>query len=478
MEVAGYFGVIGRWWATLLISTWVAGLAGYFIASGIQPTYEGVARLLVGPVVADVDVTRASGALAYTYSELTTTAPALEEVRQTLGLPAETEIVARAIPNETTRILDIRAEASTPEVAAAIANALATNLQEAATADVVLPEGQLTVIDPATPNPDPIAPQVTLIAIVAAATGLIASAVLVVLVEYFGTTVNSQRELGDLTRAPVLGSVSLGRGFRRRPEQPTIVEAKPGSRATATLRAIGTKIAYTTADPSSGQFLVLGTAPGDGAADLALGLATVLARGGRRVVIIDADEESATLSEILAVDGMPGLTDLLHDPQRDPAQVLIPRPFGPSVIPFGTASTPEILEPEDVTSVVRRLQATHDLIIVTTAPIQFSGHALVWARAVAGVVLGVERERAKRDDVTYASENLTMLGANVIGTVFLGRAPRSQRRSSSTRRPSTNVPVATLQPPPRGAMASSPPPGRSPAGDRVSEARSSDKPPR
>jgi capsular polysaccharide biosynthesis protein len=180
VELAGYFGVIGRWWATLLIATWVAALAGYFIASGVQPTYEGVTRLLVGPVVADVDVTRAAGALSYTYAELAVTEPALDEARQQLGLPADQPLVARAIPNETTRILTIRAEHGTPAVAAALANTLSTILQTNATSEVVLPEGQLTVVEPATENPVPIAPQVTLIALVAGATGLIAAAVLVV----------------------------------------------------------------------------------------------------------------------------------------------------------------------------------------------------------------------------------------------------------------------------------------------------------
>lgn len=455
MELAGYFGVIGRWWATLLISTWVAGLAGYFIASGVPPTYEGVTRLLVGPVVADVDVTRAAGALSYTYAELATTEPALEETRTTLGLPADTIIVARAIPNETTRILTIRAEHGSAEVASAIANTLATILQANESPAVVLPEGQLTVVEPAVPNPVPIAPQVTLIAIVAAATGLIASAVLVVLAEYFGTTVNSQRELADLTRKPVLGSVALGRGFRRRPEQPTIVEARPNARATAGLRTIGTTVSFAGDDSAgAGSVVVVGTAPRDGAADLALGLATVLARGGRRVVLIDADDQSTALTEILGIGQMPGLTDLFANPSVDPARVMLPRPQGPSVIGYGTGPTYEVLSPERIEGLLEHLTRTHDTVIVATAPVHASGHALVWARKADGVILGVERERAKRDDVAYAIENLTMLGATILGSVFLGRAPRGGRPATAPRRPAaTPAAMPAAAPIPRAEIA-------------------------
>ena len=90
-------------------------------------------------------------------------------MREPLGLPEDTPIVARAIPNETTRILQIRAEYGDPAVAASIANLLAENLIATETEGVVLPEGQLTLVQPAAPNPVPIAPQVSLIAIVAAA---------------------------------------------------------------------------------------------------------------------------------------------------------------------------------------------------------------------------------------------------------------------------------------------------------------------
>jgi Mrp family chromosome partitioning ATPase len=296
--------------------------------------------------------------------------------------------------------------------------------------------------------------------------------VLVVLVEYFGTTVNSQRELADLTRRPVLGSVALGRGFRRSAEHPTIVEAKPASRAAAALRTIGTKVAYTGGDSGSPSVLVLGTAPGDGAADLALGLATVIARGGRRVALVDADDQGAALTELLGVAGRPGLTELLEDTERDPRDVAVPRPYGPSIVPYGSGPTYELLDPTRVARVIQRLSASHDNVIVTTAPIQSSGHALVWARTVAGVIVGVERERAKRDDVTYAMENLAMLGATILGTVLLGRAPRGGRRGAARR--SSPAQARRGAPPPPA-----PPPSR-PAAPRmpepVTERRPSDKP--
>ena len=434
MELAGYLAVVRRWWTTLLIATWVAGLAGYFIASGVPSTYEGTTRLLVGPVVANVDVTRAAGALSYTYAELATSTPVLEEARESLGLPAETIIVARAIPNETTRILDIRAEHGDAEVAAAIANFLGEHLIAREASGVVLPEGQLSVVEAAVPNPIPIAPQVTLITIIAAGTGLLAAAVLVLLVEYFGNTINSPRELTDLAPVPYQGSAALGHRFRPTPELPSIVEGNPDSRGAAAVRMLATKLAYTDPEKPTSSALIVGTGANDGSADLALGVATTLARAGRRVLLVDANEETGELSQLLGIDGSPGFAELLDSPQLATDRVVMTRPRGPAVLSRGRSTRLDLVDLEAAKRLMKRLASEYELVILTAAPIHLSGSALVWARSTELVLLAVERDRAKRDDVAYALENLSAIHATVLGTVLLDRAPR-QRRDRSAARP-------------------------------------------
>ncbi len=61
MELSGYLAIARRWWWTLLIATWVAGLSGYVVASGLPRTYEAEVRLLVGPFNTDLNTQRAAG---------------------------------------------------------------------------------------------------------------------------------------------------------------------------------------------------------------------------------------------------------------------------------------------------------------------------------------------------------------------------------------------------------------------------------
>src|SRR4051812_21394444 len=78
VELSGYLAVARRWWWTLLVATWVAGVSGYVVASQIPPTYEAETQLLVGPYNTDRDTLAAAGDLVQTYSQLLTTTRPLE----------------------------------------------------------------------------------------------------------------------------------------------------------------------------------------------------------------------------------------------------------------------------------------------------------------------------------------------------------------------------------------------------------------
>ena len=40
MDLSGYLAIVRRWWWTLIVAAWIAGLTGWLVASTIAPTYE------------------------------------------------------------------------------------------------------------------------------------------------------------------------------------------------------------------------------------------------------------------------------------------------------------------------------------------------------------------------------------------------------------------------------------------------------
>ena len=108
LELSGYLATARRWWWTLLVATWIAGLAGYLVATRIPATYEARSLMLVGPVGGDLNTLRASGQLALTYAELVTVNPRLEAAisQAQVSLSAnDLRAATRVTANDTTRTL-------------------------------------------------------------------------------------------------------------------------------------------------------------------------------------------------------------------------------------------------------------------------------------------------------------------------------------------------------------------------------------
>lgn len=476
MELSGYLAIARRWWWTLLIATWVAGLSGYVVASGLPRTYEAEVRLLVGPFNTDLNTQRAAGQLAQTYAELITSQPLLEGVIKELGLKSDVVALQQAVsasPNDVTRFVAIRVQLTDPERAAQIANSLAQELAELASgAGLARPEGEVRVIDYADPPTTPVAPQVSLIVILAAAAGLLGAIVVVLLVEYFSDTVRSSDDLQTLVDGPVLGSLRTTSSGD--PSSVALVPlVAPGSRAAAGYRVLATKIAFARPDRPIRALLVLGTSADDGSALIATNLAASLAAGGQRVAIVDGDPEEAQITAAFALEGRPGLAEYVAGESGPAVALSVPGGTSLLAIPRGNATT-RIASSELMERLLRDLHKKADLVVIHGGSVNLSPGALLWARAADAVVLAVRRDLAAREDVRATAEALRLVGADLVGTILCEQGPRSGgRRRWRTPQAVPPRPEATVAAAPAAALVPSarrPPAGR-PARVRVSHAR-------
>jgi capsular polysaccharide biosynthesis protein len=211
LEFASYLSIARRWWWTLLVSTWVAALAGFLLGSQIPPTYESRVRVLVGPVNADLNTIRASGFLVLTYAELAVSQPLIESTITELGLSDDPSSLRRRIhttANDSTRLLTVTVDDGDPKRAAAIANGLVNELVQFAGRGISRPEGELTVTDFAEVPTSPTSPNLPLVVVLAGAAGLLGALVLVVLLEHLNPSVSSESDLAGVVGVPVLASIN------------------------------------------------------------------------------------------------------------------------------------------------------------------------------------------------------------------------------------------------------------------------------
>jgi capsular polysaccharide biosynthesis protein len=397
---------------------------GYLVADRIPPTYESEARLLVGPISGDRDTLEAAGQQARNYAGLATTAiitrPAAREVGMSPGsLKSKIEDVTAS---EVTRLLSVRVRDGDSARAALIANAVATQLVGYSTEVGVPtpPAGELRIVERATPATEGIGPSAELIIILAGVAGLLAAFGLAVVVDGLSTVVRNEQELAALAPVAFLGSIDGTRP--RSPSQPFVVEADPDSRAAGAYRLLATKIELSNGDQPPDSVLVVDAHGGRSGSRLALNLAGALAESGTRVALIhhgsegeleklfglspdEAAESAFRRGRPLRVDRM--MFDRFRI-RRPPVTIFRPR------------TSSDLLEPEQVAEVLRRVLADADVAVLTVPAVDSSPHGLVWSAAARATVLVAERDRTQRAHVPAALESLRLAGGNVIGIVLSG----------------------------------------------------------
>lgn len=419
MELSTYLTIVRRWWWTLLVAIWVAGLSGYLIASRLEPIYETQTRVLVGPMSSDLDTLRAAGQLAQTYAALAVSQPTLSHVIDEVGIdltPAElTEFVTSQADAET-RLLTIGVHAGTPDLAVQIGDSIAGRLQALSESGPVLPEGQITIVDPPVTPLEPIAPQISLIVVLAALAGLVGALVLVVLIDYFSDTISVRRDLAQFD-VPFLGLVRRGpRG--RRGAEPLVVREAPTSNAANDYRLVAASFAY---DDSSGgkSIVVVGVQSSDAPGYAAANLAAALNLLGKRVLLIDADGTRRVVTQLFGLAERPGLVEALARPAGDRLDSA-PK-WGVDAVGFGRAGTGvgEELDPDRVEPFLAHAEATYDLVVINAPPIQDDVSAVLWARVADETVVIVQRDRTKRRDLHHLLDALEQVEAHHVGLLLL-----------------------------------------------------------
>ena len=453
MELSGYLAVARRWWWTLLVATWVAGVSGYVVASQIPPTYEAETQLLVGPYNTDRDTLAAAGDLVQTYSQLVTTTPLLESAIRESGAditPADLALATRVTANDTTRFLSIRVQNTDPKMAADLANKLADEITQLASRGTSRPEGQIQPVQFAVPPTDPIAPQKSLIVGLAALAALIGAMVLVMLVEYLSAAVRSEDELTRLTGMPHLGNVDISRSLPS--GERGLLDKAPESAAAAAYRLVQAKAAFLERGRAARSIVVVGAGSDSASSQVAANLAGITARSGRQVVLIDNDGSDGSVTRIYRLGDRSGVTDLVDASPADVSSRLVRVSPNLRVLPYGSSDEGDTIDAERASVILKSLAETADLVMINGGVLHLSAGALAWAQAADTSILVAVRDQARRDDVEYAAESLRLVGVEVAGTVLAERKRglgRGRQRSSDRDRAKTAAtppPVEPLRP--------------------------------
>jgi capsular exopolysaccharide synthesis family protein len=169
------------------------------------------------------------------------------------------------------------------------------------------------------------------------------------------------------------------------------------------------------------SLLVTSPLPQDGKSTIALNLATVLAEGGKRaVVLVEADFHHPALPEQLGIKPPPGLAECLEGAERPMKALCRIEPPGFYLLPAGKAhgNPTDLLQTDALLEIVTELSARFDWLVIDSPPIIPLTDALILRRYVNASLLVARAGRTPHDDIEKA---IALLGReHVLGIILNG----------------------------------------------------------
>src|SRR3546814_6419169 len=99
------------------------------------------------------------------------------------------------------------------------------------------------------------------------------------------------------------------RGIRRNPE--SYVVGRPASAFAESLRTLHTALLMSNVDDPPKTILVTSSVPREGQATVAISMARLMARSGRKVLLVDGDLRRPRVNAALGLQSKPGLVEVL-----------------------------------------------------------------------------------------------------------------------------------------------------------------------
>lgn len=190
------------------------------------------------------------------------------------------------------------------------------------------------------------------------------------------------------------------------------------------VRATATSILFAAEGGGDSRLLVCTSAnAGDGKTTTISQLGVSLARTNRKVLLIDGDIRKPQLHDLFAVNGQPGLTDILSDTrpvEECPIETMVQRTTVPGlyVLSSGSHSNPNLLYSARLVPLLLRLRARFDHVLIDTSPILQVSDARVWARHADAVILVLRAGSTTRDTASTVMRQLAEDGTPLLGTVL------------------------------------------------------------
>jgi tyrosine-protein kinase len=287
--------------------------------------------------------------------------------------------------------------------------ALLSNTQQGA-------QNSLTLIESASLPQVPIGPNKQMVVLLSALIAVAIAAGAAYLLEFLDNTVHGPDEITRLTGSETIGFLSdIGdEDFKG-----IYVAKNPRSALAEAYRSLRTNLDFLGINKPLKSILVTSSGIGEGKTTVSANLATVLAQGGKKVAIIDADMRRPRLHKLFDFENTRGLSDIFLG--KADIQDAITICGDEKIMVISAGNTPpnptDLISSGRMDTILDILRESVDIVVVDGPPFLMADAALL-ASKVDGVLLIVRYGHSLKAAVREVADQLEFLKVRVLGVVI------------------------------------------------------------
>ena len=295
----------------------------------------------------------------------------------------------------------------------------------------------LRIIDPARRPETPVGPNRPVTILTAAAIGFALAAAGAYLMEYLDDTIKTPGDVEALTGLPTLAGIARFKSENGSRE--LVTQEHPRSPISEAYRVLRTGIQFSNLAKPNRKLLISSPNPVEGKSMTTANLAVVMAQAGHKVLVIDTDLRRPVQHKIFSLNKDKGLTNmlLLSELEREGSSAEMHQKLGqflqktsePGLAVLTSGPIPpnpsELLGSNRMKKVLNILSSIFDVILLDSPPALAVTDAAVLSDQVDGVILVVNADSTRRNQLQQGVERLREINANLIGVVLNRLTPKS-----------------------------------------------------
>ena len=187
------------------------------------------------------------------------------------------------------------------------------------------------------------------------------------------------------------------------------------------IRSVRTNIQFSSLDKKNKVISITSTKPAEGKSTVIYKLAKSFADNGDKVILLDCDLRSPSISEIAGINDNVGITNYLtgkvniqrainKDREQSNLDMIFTGPVPPNPA--------EILASDTFKEFIEDLSKEYDYVFIDTPPVGLFTDASLVSTISDGVIFVIKSSDTKKEDISLAIENLKKVDAHILGAVL------------------------------------------------------------